>query len=249
MTRRRIRDLPVLALVGAAALVAGLLLALVPLPGAVRVVLGLPLILVAPGWALVSACFSGRPLDPVMRVLLTFAASIAVAIVGGLLLSAVTIRLGTTSFALLAATATAVAALVGVRLGAESGPVRLPAIAAPGTVLLLGGALVGAVLTLVFARQAPPTRAVAPYTALWTKRVSPHRWLVGVTSGQLHTSTYRLDSVLTGRRRDRLQITLRPGQRWVKLLSSHGRIYPHRVELRRRGSGTIYRSVDVPREP
>lgn len=247
--QRLLRDLPPIAFVGVAALIAGLALAFVPLPDALRVVIGLPLVLVAPGWALVSACFGARPLDPVMRGVLTLSTSIGVAILGGLALAAVNVRLDATAFALVSAAVTAVAAGAAVRQREpEAGPAQLSWALAPSTTVLLVGAFAVAVLAVVFARQPPATKAVTPYTALWAVRVSPHNVRVGVISGQLRPSTYRVDLVGTRNRTERVTITLRPGQHWQRVISTSGRIYPHYVELRRLPSLEVYRRVDVPRE-
>jgi uncharacterized membrane protein len=95
---------------GAAALLAGLAEA-VGAPEVVRVVLGVPLVLVLPGFAAVSALLPGRELSLAEHMLASLGASVAISICVSVLLAATPIGLSKGSAAAVLSVGTAAAAL------------------------------------------------------------------------------------------------------------------------------------------
>lgn len=232
--------------IAAGAVVAGAALLLLPLPLVLRGVIGLPLVLVAPGWLAVAAMFPGRAFDPVFRGLIAVALSIAIAILTGVLLAALGIRLGETAFTTMAALEVAVAALAAERNGVE---LWLPRLSWTMTSVLLAVAAEISILAFAIARQTPTARsgAITPYTALWSARDSRESFRIGVISGELKKTRYELDVLSRGARLERVKLTLRPGQQWEARFfaaSGAGRL---RIELRRGAETRLYREVDVPR--
>ena len=231
--------------VGLATLVAGACLLILPLPVALRAMLGLPLLLVAPGWTLTAALFAARAIDPVMRALLTIALSIAILIVAGVLMYAAGVRLGAGSFTAVAVGVTVVAALVAERRNALA-EIRLPTRPWPATALLIGAVALTA-LAVVFARRTPTSDAIAPYSALWAASESRGSYRVGVRSEEARRTTYKLDVIAADRSIRHFRLVLRPGEQWQTRLVGAGGGRPIRLELRRPPSATLYRQVDVPR--
>jgi hypothetical protein len=229
-----------------AAVIAGAALLVLPLPVLLRAALGLPLVLVAPGWLVSATIFPDRALDPVVRGLLAVGLSIAIAILTGLLLAALGLRLGEASFTTMAAGETAAAALAAERSGAQ---LRVPRIAWTGTGLLVAAAVAVSAVALATARTTPTAKphTIKPYTALWAEREPGQTVRVGVISGELTPTRYRLD-VLGGKLRlTRLRLDLRPGQQWQANLVGAGIHRRMRIVLRRDDERRVYREVDVPR--
>ena len=232
--------------IAAGAVVVGASFLLLPVPLVVRGVIGLPLVLLAPGWLVVAAMFPGRSFDPVLRGLIAVALSIAIAILTGVLLAGLHIRLGETAFTTMAALEVAVAALAAERNGGE---LWLPRLRWTMTGVLLVVAVQISILAFAIARQTPTahSRAIRPYTALWSARDSDEGFRVGVISGELKKTRYELDLLSRGDRVQRVELTLQPGQMWVQKFAAARRARHLRIELRRAGEPRLYRKVDVPR--
>jgi hypothetical protein len=225
-------------------------LALFALPGvvALRVILGVPFLILGPGYSLTSAVFPHDPPDLSMRVALSLGLSIASAVLAGLVLNAVRIEL--TAHALLVAqlTITVVSCLVAwVRRGEPIAPVRPvgPAVLRSpwfwSTALLLA---VFASLLALLARPLPD-RAFAGYTQLAALRAAHNGISATVRSAEQVTRSYRLVAVTASRRVVSREFTLSPGQEWAGTLPTGGppdqTIY---IRLYRAGQpGVIYREV------
>jgi Protein of unknown function (DUF1616) len=231
--------------VAAGALVAGASFLLLPLPLVIRGAIGLPLVLLAPGWLAVAAMFPGRAFDPVLRGVIAVGLSIAIAILTGILLAGLHIRLGETAFTTMAALEVAVAALAADRNG---GALWLPRLRWTMTTVLLAVAVEISILAFAIARQTPTARsdAIKPYTALWSARDSGAGFRVGVISGELKRTRFELEVLSRRDRLRRVNLTLRPGQAWEAKFHVASRA-GLRVELRRAGEARLYREIDVSR--
>jgi hypothetical protein len=229
-----------------AAVIAGAALLVLPLPVLLTAALGLPLVLVAPGWLVSATIFRDRALDPVLHGLLAIGLSIAIAILTGLLLAALGLRLGEASFTAMAAGETAVAALAAERSGAQ---LRVPRLAWTATARLVTAAVAVSAVALATARITPTAKpqTIKPYTALWAERQPRQTVRVGVMSGELSPTRYRLDVMAGKVRLTRLRLDLRPGQQWQVKLRGAGIHQRMRIELRRGAEARLYREVDVPK--
>lgn len=105
---RRYADLLLAA--GTAIGAAGIIVAL-DAGDALRVAAALPLVLVVPGYAVLSALLPGRGLEPSAKLAVSFGLSIAVAILGGLLLDVTSVGFGTQTWAIFLAGVTVTACL------------------------------------------------------------------------------------------------------------------------------------------
>jgi hypothetical protein len=216
---RRLPATSRLALLGLASAGAAVLL-LFPSAPILRIVIGLPLLLWAPGLAVVSALF-GRQAPPWSdRALLVAAASLSVLIVGAVVLNALGVRLDGAAFLKLSFAVTLLAGTVallrlgpGARLQAPR-LARLPKGAA-GPVLL---ALIAAVGCTLILRAPHPASAVPGYTALWALPEGD-----GIRAGIMNERASSINARLEVRRAGRVigatQIRLGPGERWTRRLS------------------------------
>jgi len=212
-----------------AALLAGigaLVVAVVP-NVAVRIVFAVPLLLILPGYAVSAAVFGrGRPGVPHL-LLLSFGLSLSTAALGGLLLDLLPFGLRSRSWSLFAVCVTWAACGIAVRRRAGSpGSLRLPSrprLRVWEAILLISAGLIAAG-AVAFARTPLPAKNVQGYTALWLLPVSDHdrsMLRLGVTSAELHQSTYRVE-VREGQRLlyGRHNLSLQPGQTWQQTIEA-----------------------------
>lgn len=146
---RRYADLLLAA--GAAIGAAGIIVVL-DAGGALRVAAALPLVLVAPGYAVLSALLPDRALETSAQIAVSFGLSIAVAILGGLLLDVTSVGFGTQKWAIFLAGVTVIACLASAlvrprshREARDSPPRRrfsLLAVTSFGAAVLIGAAAV-----------------------------------------------------------------------------------------------------------
>lgn len=212
-----------LALVVAVALLAGILIEILPhTSDFARVALGIPLVLLLPGYALSSAIFSPSELRMSEHLALSIALSVTVTILSALLMNAAHIGLQARPWAAILTLLTIAAALAAARRGhlreLRVGRPRLRSsevAALAVSVLLLTGAAAFGLTPLA----AP--RGTQGQTALWIVP-APHRSetvCVGVISDQLHTSDYTLALSVRGRALARFgAIRLAPGASWERAI-------------------------------
>jgi len=214
-------------LLGLAALAAACCAAVLAIPDvtAARIVLGVPFVLLAPGYALICALFGNALPEMPLRLLLALALSLATSIAVALVLNAASISLTSDSFVLaLGAVTVACAGAAAIRR-ARSGLPPAPAVRQPGT---LRWALSILVAALVFAglvgalREPLPNRHVAGYSQLSALRAGPSLVSVRVKSAEQESTRYRVEALASGRRLRSVTLTLQPGQEWKGLVRTGG---------------------------
>lgn len=218
--RRATTDL----LAGAAALavLGAVVVAFVP-SSFVRVVFAFPLLFVLPGFGLAAALFPSSRLDWARRLVLQLGLSLAVAILGGLLLDLTPFGLRRSSWAVLLALVTCAAVAVAIRRrpGRTAATLRVPRIRF-AEAALFGLALALVAGTLVFARTPLAARNVRGYTALSMlpgRGVKSQVLRVQISSSELRPLKYRLELYAGRRLVDVRRVALVPGQRWHTIVN------------------------------
>jgi uncharacterized membrane protein len=224
-------------------------------PVALRVVVSMPLLLVLPGYAVAAAIFGTARLGRARRLLLSVGLSLVTAILLALVLYLTPYDLSSRTWSIaLVAVVLAASGIAAVRRG--RGPedrapgrtsLRLPRLRLRDALLLLAAAAVasGAV---AFARTPLPAKHAQGYTALWLLPGDRRAVRVGITSGELHATAYRLRLRLGTRLAYERSVSLEPGQRWeriVHLPRSAVAGTPVTANLFRAGSPQVYRRVRV----
>jgi hypothetical protein len=212
--------------------------------------------LVLPGYALVSAVFTGRDLSLASRLAMIPAMSLAILVLGALLLDFVPGGLETLQWALLITIVTLSACAVGVRhtpdhyaspdlarraQAAIGGRVR------PGSATVVVFAAGLAVAAVVVSRIPLPARNSIGYTQLsmLPSTAQKDEVRVAVQSDQLHPAGYRL-VVSASTRQRRWTFRLRPGQ--TELLTAQvGSSGEVTATLFRDGEAGSYRQVTLNR--
>lgn len=213
-----------IALVAVLALIAGGIVEALPdISSVPRVLLGIPLVLLLPGYALSSALFRAGELRLAEQLAVSIAASLSVAIVSALLMNALQISLDARPWAAVLTAVTLAAAVVAQRRGGgrelrlRRPRMRVPAVVAVTlSLLLLSGA--GA---LALTPLAAP-KGTQGQVALWLVP-APHgsgAACVGVISDELTSESFTV-ALRVGRRAARSlgPFTLAPGGRWTRQVS------------------------------
>jgi len=232
-----------------AAILAGAI-ALTPAPTSIRVLVGLPLALMLPGFALASVAFPDS-IGWVERLSVSLALSIALCIVGGLALNW-TVGITKVSWVLYLVLMTIAGAIPGkwrwrggeretaglvTRLRTARVPVRVA--------LLAFCSFSVAVAAVSIARTALPAKGIDGYTALWLVPAEAPLDAVhiGVSSSELRTTSYLLELRASGELLMSQPLTLRTGQEWDATVDVSG------VPAGRRSfEGALYRR-DAPATP
>jgi Protein of unknown function (DUF1616) len=219
------------------------------------VVVGLALVFVLPGYALLRAIAPGSTLDPAIEALLTLTLSITSAILGGLILNFTRWGLERESWTVLLAAVTVGSCLVAAarrfrdrRTAVVSRSFRLRVSAAVLAVVAL--AISGE--SLAIARTPFHNQAVVGYTLL---ALAPShdgsRVRVRVTSDEQVTTVYRLKLNTHGSvARVWTRIRLTPGQSWHTVISRHGSLAQQPLTFalyRARAPHVVYRTVSLTR--
>jgi len=185
-----------------------------------RVVLGLLLVLVLPGYALTAALLPGLTLEVPQRILLSIGLSLIVAILSGLILNGLEWRLQTSSWTaiLVGVTISACAAAWIRRRGYLAGPLRFHFNLHARDALLLGVAGVITLVAVGLALTPMPARDIEGYTMLWIQpegKGTQNEVRLGITSHELTSKRYRLQ-VKVGDQivQDWPAISLMPGKEW-----------------------------------
>jgi hypothetical protein len=213
-----------IALVAALAVVACLVCAALPAGlAAVRVPLALPLVLVLPGYASVAALFAPGALRASERIVLSLALSIAAAILSGLAVDGVGLKLVAEPWIDVLGLVTLAASAVAVSRG-HVRELVLPqthlhgheALALAATAVMLAAAA-----AIGFTPLAPPAQTHG--TAALGLLEAPHGGdavCVSVINEQFHTASYRVVVAASGRpARTLVAARLAPGESWTRVVA------------------------------
>lgn len=208
----------------------------------VQVIFALPLLFVLPGLALSAALFPSDRRDLARRLVTLLGLSLAVAILGALLLDLLPFGLRSSSWAILLALVTcgSVAVAIRRRSGGRSGTFFAPRVRLVD-VVLFGFALALVAGTLIFARTPLAAKNVQGYTALsmLPGQGSKSRVLqVQISSSELRPLRYRLE-LHVGRNLFAVRhVALAPGQSW----RATWRLTPNEIAGVRRIRARLYRA-------
>jgi uncharacterized membrane protein len=238
-----------LALVVVAALAACLAAALLPssLAG-LRAPLCLPLVLLLPGYALVSAIFRPGELRTAELITLSIAVSIAATLIVALALDALSVRLTATPWMGVLTVLTLVAAARGTARGHSRSLVfrRIPVGRAQAGAFAVGLALLAGAATLGFTPLHAP-KGTRGTSALWLLPAPAglQSVCVGVINEQLHTTSYEVTVRGSGNPVRLGPIVLAPGRSWSRELVVGGPHTPVKHAFLRRTAdpSDVYRSV------
>jgi len=246
--RTALRKMPppdLLAVVALGAL-ATLLLFAAPHALALRATLGLPFVILGPGYALTSALYAREPPEPAMRVLLTLALSIVAIVLLGLVLNAARTPLTGRALVLgLLIVATAACILAALRRRDADAPSIAPARLLRSPWLWSTAALLAVFAGLLVALARPlPDPSYAGYTQLSGLR-SGVNVRVAVKSAEHGRRTYRLEARAASGRVVTRRFTLAPEQQWARLIHIGApREQTVRIRLyRATAPKTVYREV------
>lgn len=202
------------------AIIAGLMATLTPDNVGLRMIIGLPFVLIVPGYAITAAAFPKQDLEKPERLLLSLGLSLATIIIGGLLLY-LTWGLHTGSWVILLLTVTLVASVIAAvrrERGLDKGPTAFRLSIGVGQLFLFGLAALLTIAAIGLARTPLPLQNVQGYTELWMLPANGNIGNVvrlGVTSMETATTTYSLRVQLDGQViQEWSDIQLTPGQRW-----------------------------------
>jgi hypothetical protein len=221
--RRRLVPLDLLAVV----LLGGLTLAALfaaPHVVAIRAALGLPFLVLGPGYALMSALYAREQPGTSMSLMLTLALSVSAMVLVGLALNAARIALTARTLGVaLLGVASAACLVAAVRRGGvpralsigPSGALRSPWLWSTAVLVAVFAGLVAALARPL------PNRTFAGYTQLSALR-SGAAVSVTVKSAEHARTTYYLDVSTASARAISRTLTLAPGQRWVQAIDARG---------------------------
>jgi uncharacterized membrane protein len=243
-----------MALVGAFALIACIVCAAAPGGLAiVRVPLGLPLVLVLPGYATVTALFAPGALWSAERIVLSLAISIVASILTGVAVDIAGFKLLAAPWIEVLAVITIVAAAAATARGHERAlalPSLLPRLrAAQSLVLLASLLLIAAAAAIGFRPLAPPAKTQG--TAALALLEGPGRSAavcVSVINEEFHVASYRVVVSVAGQGNHALTTTkLAPGATWNREVAV-GAGYPVvRATLYRASApSSAYRHTSLP---
>jgi len=210
-----------LVICSALAVVAMLLALLTPGIGPARALIGLPLVLFVPGYAIVAAAFPTDRLGTIERLLFSLGASLALAALAGLLLHWTALGLRPAAWAVALGNLTLVASLVAlVRRRQKPASTRVRRIA--GMTLVEGGLLGLAALlvvgALLIARDGALQQRATGFTQLWVlpdSAAKDESVRLGVSNREPSDVGYRLLVTASGTIIGSWpQITLGPDEQW-----------------------------------
>ena len=188
---------------------------------ALRAPLALPLVLFAPGYAIVVAALRPGDRSATELAMLAIATSIGTAIVSGVVLNAFRVRLLATPWMAVLTAVTVVAAVLATVRG-NARPIGVPHLVLrrlDAAALALAVLLLGAAAALGFTPLNAPSRTQGA-TAMWLAPApAPGAVCVGVISDQLHSASYTVTVSAAGAPSARFgPVTLPPGGSWARLV-------------------------------
>lgn len=204
-----------------------LLLWLMTTVAALQVIVGLLVVLVLPGFALTAALFKQHQLSWAERLLLSGGASIALVIVGSLLLKQSGMPLQPLYWVGLLVSVTLGAALVA-WLGSQSQPDLEPGPRQVGLnsthLVLLGLALFVTSVAFTTVRSAAPSQEYQGYTIFWLTpqaASASNRLQLGVTSKELTPTAYKVQ----------IKVNDQLAQEWPQLLLAPHQLWQASIEM------------------
>lgn len=206
---------------------AGVAVQFVALPEPVKLLLGLGLVLVCPGYAITEALFPQRTLGLAERGLLTGGLSLAVICLGSVAFNAAPSGLSTAVWAALDFGVTVAASLIALfrRLSLVE---QLPAARWPGLRLeqwsLLAAAGAIAVTAFILVRAPRPVTNVQGYTSLWlvpAEAGNSASVQLGIANSELEITDYHLT----------LSVGDRPLQEWNDIALAPGETWQQQINL------------------
>jgi uncharacterized membrane protein len=251
---RKYMDLIAVLVLAAVTLVIALLGVDLPL---IRVPLGLLLVLVLPGYALVAALFPRHPLRLAERIVVIVGVSLVCTILGGLALDITPWGLTTNTWAVLLSLITVAGVVVAGlrRTGGEPVPAiaggrLLPSLSIPQA-LLFGLAALVVAGALGMARAGALEAPTPGYTQLWLLpdgTGTPQQVRVGVSNAESTPVQYKLQLIVNGNvAQEWANVPLAPGAKWettTTLPADLPKTQPVAALLYRRDSpNTVYRRV------
>jgi uncharacterized membrane protein len=231
MRREQFADLALISLFATAALVVVLTGQAIGIAG---FLVGVPMVLVLPGYA-ITAALVDQQVGMIERIMLSVLVSISVVILGGLLLNLLPGGLQTSSWALLLWALTTGGALIAfirrTRVGSAIGgapktPLKRPWSALLSDVawrlrvrdlILVTAALVLVLIAIGLAINGAAQQRGQGFTQLWIQQGASAQApavKVGVTSDELAPQQYQLRLTVDGKKYQEYQISLDPGAHW-----------------------------------
>lgn len=198
-----------------------LLLWLVTASAIIQLLLGLMLVLVLPGYALTEALFTPQQLSSAERLFLTLSASLAIAILGTLLLQQSGWELRMDNWLALFIGASLIGVVgVGLWRRQEEGTAAVTGrLGFQMThLVLIGLAVILTGVAFTTARSAAPATNYQGYTILWLtpqNADAPQRLQLGITSKELAPAQYKLQIKANDQvAQEWSQLELAPNQKW-----------------------------------
>jgi uncharacterized membrane protein len=191
-----------------------------------RVLLGAPLVLFVPGYALSAAVFPHRELPMLERALFVVGSSLALAVIGGVILNATPWGLRASTWAWFLSSITLGLCVVAWKQRASrTRPRSVPRPAFRwGEVWLMGCAVVLIALTFVVNQFPVPASGAEGYTMLWIqpdRAAGANHVQIGIESSELARTRYRLQ----------LQLDGAPVQEWDSIELQSGETWQVRAEF------------------
>lgn len=188
---------------------------------AVQALLGLIVVLILPGYVLVELLMGRRTLDTLQHLFMTLCASLAIAILGGLMLNQFPLGLRMNGWLAIFVSTIASGALLtwflrhrrrSAAIVAHRVPVRT------SQLLFLGIAALIAVQALFMARTPAPAEHFSGYTMLWMTPIQgadANQLQLGIDSKEFSATGYRLELMVDEAvAQEWTQIELAPNQQW-----------------------------------
>jgi uncharacterized membrane protein len=226
---------------------------LIPWP-ALSLLFAAPLVLLAPGYAIVAATFARRDLSWQRAALLSLSLSLATLVIGSFLLNYAPGGIRGVSWAILLPLVTVACCRAAALRRPWSAKLALPKprIGRRDGAFVLGG-LALAVAALVLAMTTLPAKDARGYTALWVTPEASRTGgaaTIGIGSEEQHETSYVLRTRVGGDPPAVRRFTLRPGEeRTIRLgavPSTDGAPVPVEAQLARGGRpGQVYRQVSA----
>jgi len=191
--------------------------------GLVRVLIGIPLVLFLPGYALISGFFPTQVIPAVERLLIAVGASIAISLLAGLVLAVVGVRLTPNSWTVTLAAVTLVGLIVAwlrrVHYGVAGPGLGIATMPRISAFFVLVAALL-ALNILAGSRVASVAQSSLPPTQLWMVPVAdkPGEAQLGVRNGG-DAGDYVLRLSSRGQTVHEFDLTLAAGQVWATLVT------------------------------
>ncbi len=218
--RHQLNDLIVVSVLAVACAAIALVMPAVPI---LRAIAALPLVLVLPGYALLTACLPAHTFGRVEQTLFSLGLSIAITILLSLGLYWLGIHLQLVSWTMALVLTTVIACGIAWRrrrtTQEEVSASNLSLNLSWRDIILMGAAVVVGGVAIGIARLPTPPTTVSGYTSLWmipTGEANAGNYQVGISSQEFVTITYHLQVTVDGQIvQDWPELKLSPGETWT----------------------------------